>query len=269
MLHTFSSEETHSCSAELNSIGAYTRAALRNFNADMTLMTATLTLKSGAMHVGWIDEQGKFTDVSEKVTVESDFGALTKHTHPCFFENYFYFRDITNDNVQIKRVPINNLTNEAVEVMAENCKWNGISIYLLPDGSVVDSSDPFDYYDLSMSYPTRVGNTSEWISDSTIIGNGNGMNDRDNISIKNLSGQTGPFDWYTDSTTLVPEVKNRVNWNPVLSPDGNNVAFLSKLNSGTDRSTNIFIIPATGGEPRKITTDIALDSEIAGMVAWK
>lgn len=254
-IRTFSSEDTHSCSAYLSDVGGYTEYALRNFNSDMTLMTAVVTLESGAKHIGWVDENGRFTDVSAKITTESDFGALTNHGMPRFFGDWIYFRDFTNTSTQIKRVPLNNLTTNAVEVMVSGATWNGVNIYPRPDGTVEDVMDPYEYYDSSMQYPARAGDTYDWISADTCIGNGNGANDPYIIYKYQLSGKKGVFDWYSNRTTFIPSIKNRINWNAVVSPDSNQVAFLSKLKTGTDQSTSLFLIPVDGGDPVKVHTD--------------
>ncbi len=269
-VRTFSSESTHSCSAYLSGIGGNTTNALRNFNSDMTLMTALVTLENGAQHIGWVDEKGQFTDVSAKVSTQSDFGALTRHMHPRFFEDYIYFRDWTNSNAQIKRVPINNLSKNAVEIMADDCNWNGVDIYPLPDGSVIDTYDSYEYYDSSMQYPARIGDTYDWVSTDTCIGNGNGANDPYIVYKYKLSGKTGAFDWYSDRTTFIPAVKDRRNWNAVVSPDSSKVAFLSKLTSGTNQATELFVIPIDGGEPTKIpTSGISFDNGTAGLIDWR
>ncbi len=62
---TFSSMETYSCSPGCYSgvfgavgIGSNTSVTRNYFNSDFTKMVATLTMEDGAIHVGWIDENG-------------------------------------------------------------------------------------------------------------------------------------------------------------------------------------------------------------------
>lgn len=267
-IRTFSNEDTYSCSAYLRDIGGNTANAMRSFNSDMTLMTATVTLESGAQHIGWVDENGQFTDVSEKITVESDFGALTTHTCPCFFENYIYFRDCTNTSIQVKRVPMDNLTVDAVEVMVDGCFLVG-NIYPLPDGTASDTASTYEYFDSSMQYPARTDDFYDWVSEDICVGNGLGSNDPYIIYKYQLSGESDIFHWYSEKTTFIPSVKNRINWNAVVSPDGEQVAFLSKLTSGTDQSTSLFLISIDGGEPIKVDTDYTFSADKCGMIDWR
>lgn len=259
-LRTFSSEDTLSCSLAQNGLGRNAVLARMHFNSDFTQLTATLTLEDGSVHVGWIDESGKFTDVSAKVTVDAgDFGALTKHSNPCFGPGgYFYFRDSTNSNVQDKRVPLNNLTASAVETVVEDAKiFGNPPLHILPDGTVGEAENFWwYYYDKNMEYPAYRGDFSDWISPSECVGTDDGM-----IYKYTLSGDDDNLDsWYSDKTELVPNIKGRINGNPAVSPDGTKVAFLSELNDGTDRRPYLYIVPVAGGNPVKVSTNYMFDN---------
>lgn len=263
-LRTFSSEDTHSCSMAFNGLGANAVQTRMHFNSDLTQVTATLTLEDGSVHVGWINENGYFTDVSEKVTAEAgDFGALTNHTNPCFGPGeYFYFRDSTNSNVQIKRVPLGNLTVSAVEIMIDNAYWNGIDLSPYPDGTIEDTEKNWYYYDENMIYPALGGlwgSFREWISPSECVAVKNNM-----IYKYSLSGNSqvsiAANEWYSDETALTPEINGRESWNPVTSPDASKVAFLSRLTTGTDTSPYLYVVSADGGEPVKVSTDYSFDA---------
>ena len=269
-LKTFSSEDTHSCSAVLDGSRSTRRRALMDFSADLSKMTATITLEDGSVHVGWIDENGNFTDVSKKVTSDAgDFGGITRHSNPCFGpDNYFYFRDLTNastkgfstDGAQIKRVPLNNLTISAVETMVEDDPWPGTIIYPLPDGSV-NTGGYWDYYDNTMTYPARRDGDymTDWISPNEGVGT-HRTEDTDMIYKYTLSGVDDIFKWYDKLVPLVPSVSGRTNWNPIASPDASKVAFLSKLTIGTDASSYLYIVSIDGGNPVKVSTDYIFDS---------
>lgn len=45
---------------------------------------------------------------------------------------------------------------------------------------------------------------------------------------------------------------SRDNWNGVLSPNGTQIAFMSEPKSGIDIQTDIYIVPAGGGNPAKV-----------------
>lgn len=264
-LRTFSSDETHSCSMAFNGLGVNAVLTRMHFNSDFTQMTATLTLEDGSVHVGWIDERGNFTDISKKVMADAgDFGALTNHSNPCFGPGeYFYFIDSTNSNVQVKRVPLNNLTESAVEIMIDNARYNGICLEPYPDGTIADNHSNWDsyiswyYYDVDMTYPALGRYFRDWLSQSECIGLD------DNILYKySLSGVDSTYEWYSDKTALIPEIKGRENLYPVSSPDASKVAFLSKLTTGTDTSPYLYIVPVDGGDPVKVSTNYKFDDTV-------
>lgn len=270
---TFSSMETHSCSAGCYNlwgygIGSNTSVTRNYFNSDFTKMIATLTMEDGAVHVGWIDEYGQFTDVSAKVSRPSEFSGLIDHEKPCFYNDYLYFMDFTNDDVQIKRVPIDSLSEASVDILVDDVQWKGdVLIYPYPDGSVKDSIDGFqEYYDESKSYVAPSGLFNDWISASEFVGTDDSMIYK--YVLVPESERSG-FHWYSDRIALVPEIKNRKNWNAVVSPDGNKVAFLSKMTGGTDTSTSLFIVSIDGGEPTKVNTsyDLSNPSDYTNLVA--
>lgn len=254
-LRTFSSEDTHSCSLAKNGLGYNTVLSRMHFNSDLTQLTATLTLEDGSVHVGWIDESGEFTDVSAKIASDAgDFSAMTNHTNPCFgLGGYFYFRDATNSDVQAKRVPLDNLTASAVEIVAynvNNCVVDRI-LEPLPDGTMGNST--WYYYDESMEYPAKGRYFGDWISPFECVGI-----DGDMIYKYTLSGGDHNYfgdDWYSDKAELIPDIEGRRNMNPVVSPDRTKVAFLSALTTGTDESPYLYIVPVEGGNPVKISTD--------------
>ena len=61
--------------------------------------------------------------------------------------------------------------------------------------------------------------------------------------------------WYL--IKIVPDIKERWNYNPVVSPDGKKVAFLSSLRNAADNMGHLFITGFDGEEPVKIDTDLA------------
>lgn len=257
---TFSSEDTYSCSLAPNGLGNNTTLSLMHFNSDLTQMVATLTLEDGSVHVGWIDESGRFTDVSAMITTGDDFGALINHSNPCFGPGgYFYFRDSTNSNIQEKRVPLSNLTVSAVETLIDDVDYAGVPLYPYPDGTVLDTVwDEDYYYDESMTYSAKGNFFDDWISQSECVGIDG------NIIYKYLlSGleEGNGFDyWYNEKIAIVPEIKGRTNQYPVVSPDGTQVAFLSTLTTGTDTSPYLYTVSVDGGDPVKVSTDYIFDN---------
>lgn len=265
-LRTFSSKETRSCTASFSNSNPK-----KCFDSSLTRMTAYVNMEDGSEHVGWIDEDGKFTDVSAMVTDDTgDFGALTKHNSPCFGPgDYFYFMDSTNTNVAVKRVPLSDLTPSAVEVILDNVTWKGAVMNPLPDGSVVDSMFQWQYYDEEMLYPAVWSACHDWISPTECVGTLSTTSSRGMIYKFTLTGKTtGISDWYSDKTALVPNIKDRYNWDPVVSPDKSQVAFLSKLTTGTDQSGYLFIVPVNGGDPVQVPTEYTFTEGYNTIMAW-
>lgn len=61
-----------------------------------------------------------------------------------------------------------------------------------------------------------------------------------------------------DYTEFIPE-SDRKNWRPIVSPDEQQVAFLSKPQRGSD-PTDVFIVPISGGNPERIPShDFVID----------
>lgn len=253
---TFSSENTHSCSYQY-AVSQNVKEARLSFNADFSAMIASLTEDDGAEHIGWIDEDGAFFDVSEKITHKSDFGAITKHSQPCFWGNYMYFCDQTDSVERIKRVPLDNLQESAVEVMWEGDGYEHTSVYPKPDGSLPEQTNSVHWYEYPTAdakYGATVNNFGGWLNSYEYVSADNGK-----IVIYSLEGFTGSQDllnWYSKKTPIVPDVNGRASCNPVLSPDGKQVAFVSQVNT----TTELFIVDVTGGNPVKVNTDYDFSS---------
>lgn len=244
---TFSSKDTDSCGMADNGMLRNSEQARMHFNADFTWLTAEKTLADGSVHVGWIDENGYFTDVSAMVTDDTgDFGGLTIHSNPCFGPNdYFYFKDKSEANVKIKRVPLNHLAVSAVEVVDEDGSDKGF-LTPLPDGSAKSGMWICDYYyDENMQYPAPGSIFEDWISPFECVGTDDGR------VVKYSLDENGE----QDHTELTPEIKDRWCDNPVVSPDASEIAFLSYLTVGGDQSYYLYTVPVDGGSPVKVSTD--------------
>lgn len=251
---TFSSAVTRSCTDGIY-LGA-SRSMRMSFDEEFTRMAAIHNISvdgihAAVSHVGWIDESGNFTDVSQMVAPESnDFSAVTNHRHPFFGQDgYFYFQDMTNQKSNsgpVKRVPINNLTPNAVEIFRED--WSDLhgNDSLIVNGFTYGST--CEYYDESMAYPSY--NADDWISPNECVGV-----DHDRIYKFILSGKKDYWEWTSEQIPLVPDIVGRISRNPIVSSDVSQVAFLSRLTTGADTNTYLFTVPVDGGEPRKVPTD--------------
>lgn len=65
------------------------------FDASLERMAVMLTDSSGGQRVGWLDRQGKFTDITALTTSgRSDFAAAPQHSNPLFTpDGMFFFAD--------------------------------------------------------------------------------------------------------------------------------------------------------------------------------
>lgn len=233
----FSTVETMSCTIDF--YGSDKIVIRSRFNEDFTKLTATKRLTDITHHIGWIDEGGYFTDVSEMIQPNTDFGDVVDHALPSFWGNYIYYIDRAKRTVN--RVPLDNLTYEAVEIMATDIILPSIGyVYqICPDGSL--SSDARVYYDETMSSAADLSTLGDWISSDSYIGIDNGL-----ICLfeKNESE-------FVKTADLIPERVGRKNRNPVVSPDREKVAFISVLNG----EEGLFTVSIKGGEPQKVQTD--------------
>lgn len=272
---TFSSEETYSCSAGFYGFNNNTTEKRSYFSSDFTKLAATLTLEDGSVHIGWINESGKFTDVSSKITVSSDFGGITNHQQPRFWENYLYFKDLTNETVQIKRVPINSLSTNSVEIMVEDVKWGGLGVYPLIDGSICDDISAMrEYYDVSMTYSANTNFFNDWISESLCVGTSDksGTNDKRIYKYNLANIKPNSLEWRSEAVPLIPDIKGRENYSAVVSPECNQVAFLSILTTGTQNETSLFKVPIDGGDPIKVNTSFDFSAQYENYISlldWK
>lgn len=105
--------------------------------------------------------------------------------------------------------------------------------------------------------------TLAWSHDGKYIATSDGLPDSKNTNIVLFSVETGekrtltnvPAQYWSDST-------------PSFSPDSKSVAFIRQ---NTPITGDIYVVPTTGGEPRRITLDNArysFDSGIIGGLAW-
>lgn len=266
---TFSSDESQSCQPFMSSISP--RLSIRRFSDDLSKVTAFCVTENGEIHVGWLDEKGEFTDVSEKVTNKSDFDALTRHTQAYFYGEYFYFRDDTDSSSIDKRVPINDLSSDMVEEIVE--LGSGFSrpslINILPDGSVSSSVSIYDYYGADMKYAAPISLVGGWVSENTCIGSKDDMIYK---FILNEDQSDRVFAWDSNRISLIPYVKGRKNWNAVISPNRDKVVFLSQLESGNN-PIELFVVGLDGGDPQRIDTDYSFpkdkSSHYVEVLTWK
>lgn len=229
----------------------------QGFDSSLERVAARRKMPDGASHVGWIDLDGNFFDVSEKISEQSsDFGGLVKHTNPIFGPNdYFYFSiDIGGpgrNEMSICRVSLSTITPENVEVVDDSADGNDFLVH--PDGSVKSISSTI-YSDETMSYAANGNHLMDWVSENQFVGSIK-KDYRLYLHEAAESADDSLFNNSISQTPITPDILDRVNFSAVVSPDKLEVAFLSYLSTGTDQSPSLFVVPVTGGEPAKIGSD--------------
>ena len=218
------------------------------FDENYERLAIDTTASDGSSHVGWIDEAGNYTDVTELTMGEqSDFSGLPYQVKGTFGpDGYFYYYEKDN---QPYRVPIDNLTPDAVEKVDQY-------LQLYPDGTVycAQAGDIAgeQYTDASLSQRLDTyWPLGTWLKDDSFV-------ELDNYSYNKYTIHKVHGDGSKED--FIPDVDDRWNYNPVASPDGSQVAFLSSIrtnSTGVDHSAYVFVVPSKGGDPKKVSDDLS------------
>ena len=214
------------------------------YGHDTSYQRASIIFKDGgSKHVGWIDTKGNITDVSKLYIGEkqNDFYGNVTHGCPKFDRNgYFYFEDVTN-HVVVK-VLVDGIEHNNFEVIAEDVS-NG---FQLRNDGTVHSGD----YNHNATGEKDIGNSDIWLTDDEYIC------DTDGFPVC-IADKPGNYGAKNVQYSLIPSVQGRVNRCPTLSPDHNEIAFLSYVN-GED-IVDLYTIPiAPNQTPNKINIDMEM-----------
>lgn len=248
----------------MNSGGAVIRRAL--FSPDFQLAVAVREAADGTSHVGWVDTQNNFTDVSENVAGSSDdFSSTVTHDTPMFgADGSFYFAARVPGSSGFKSEPtIMKTTIENPTKVTEYKKLAGVNYFVNPDGNAVSVCAGCSTF-VENGTPGLGGTrVDDWINGMEFISTSTSgtMIYRSKATSVDDQSTGGP------GTPLIPETNRKVS-SPVVSPDGTNVAFLSSNTQGT---VDLFIVPATGGSPKKVAMSPTLGplAEKNVLLAWK
>jgi hypothetical protein len=257
-----------------------------------------------AWHVGWLDERGDFFDVTALITTPAQGGfedSTVLHLSPSFGpDGYFYFMSVkfrtgytfAAQEPSLMRVPLNNLVPDAVEVVIERVTSTSQPKYFIyPDGSAAQVPGDIMYSDASMSYWLRFGtllsySARQWVDQKTLLGvyDPNYRNTWEGTALPALvyldayhEGETfsGLIDSYGrvggTRRLVLPANPTRISWDGVMSPDGTQIAFLSR-STGTS-TPELFIASADGQNATRVNAQVAFqdyDSTGAGyrILAW-
>ena len=161
---------------------------------------------------------------------------------------------------------MDNLVPEAVEAADSYMR-------IYPDGSVYHCPGP-GYYGSTFYLDESLDQELDknLVEDSAWIGDGS--------YIKTI--ETG-YHIYTikkinpdgSSTEIIPDISSRWNFNPVVSPDGSQAAFLSSLRTlarDSDNAAYVFTVSTDGGEPVKVSSDVSFLCDSVGythLLEWR
>lgn len=210
------------------------RVCRESFSSDYSKMAVNKYIKStNERHAGWIDTNGNFFDVTEALGLQakSDFDDRANHRFVGFSAELFGFIDCGDDNEYY--VPVNDVSPSTVK-----------------EGKVLEVGHPVNEHGCLLmdghwgKYP--INTVTSWIDKTRCI-------------VNYFSGT------YTrsDATSLIVDTAtqtiteyipgdSRMNWNGITSPDGTQIAFMSRLR-GDGHTVDIYIVSVDGGDPVKVT----------------
>lgn len=193
------------------------------FSSDYTKAAATKTISSsGEVHAGWINESGNFFDVTEALNeqAQSDFDAPATYYAVGIQDDVFIYVDETS----------NQFYGIAIEDIESGSSWE------------ISAADSLICEDCNAWNWLQGYKLTDWIDD------GKALVEKDHVCrMAIVSTQT--------LEEYLPGESSRYNWSAVASPDGTQVAFLSRPQNGNE--TNVYTIPLSGGDPIKLEPDFA------------
>jgi hypothetical protein len=242
------------------------------FSADLTRAVAIKLLSDGTSHIGWIDRDGVFTDVTAATSSTGGFASTTSDDTPSFGpDGGFYFA---------RRKPDGSISTKTLPDIWRLAGTNPAQ------ARQVQTLDQINYY---IDAPSRImslcagcspffspaGQDRGAFRATGFIGSDSYLStDADGTMIYRsplkAESDTDLMDWGTGGKALIPQTNRKV-WSPVASPDGTQVAFLSK---GVDQvdptiAPQLFIVPSQGGTPQAVTiTSGDLHGTSPTLIGW-
>lgn len=205
----------------------------QKFSYDYTKLAATKTFTNDMeSHAGWIENDGTFFDVTEKLGLQSksDFDDPVHYKAIGFTEDgYFMFCDSDHDYY----VPLDNLSSGSIE-----------------EGSLFSYEDALDdFFHDNLGYASPL--LTDWVNDHVFVY----QNEKhtDYLGASSVHSRIGDLET-GETTEYIPGSK--YTWDGVVSPDGKTIAFMSNASG----DTAIYTIPVAGGEPVELHTDMGLSN---------
>lgn len=232
-----------------------------SFDPQFHRVAATISNPSdGSEDVGWITDTGRFVDVTKAVTAAgSTFSGPTKNGGPAFGpDGAFYFVDLNSRKGF--RVTSTNPTGPSDAVQIDGTADSGnVQTWVFPNGVVefgwAGSIPLVQNLDKGLF---GMGAVDDWLNATTMLTT---ASDQSNIHLSDGvafdprgSGMCFGSGSCKNERELLPAIADRQSYNPIASPDGTQVAFLSSLTHAT-AGPQLFIVPSDGGTPKLVTTN--------------
>ncbi|MFJ4264656.1 hypothetical protein ACIPYU_19625 [Paenarthrobacter nicotinovorans] len=241
------------------------------FSPDFSKVTAIKNMPDGTRHVGWIDTNGAFSDISASTGAGSSqgFSSAKSQDTPMFgTDGSFYFasRDAggsTKTQPTIMKVdPKAKDKATATKVIPDS---EGVNYFVNPDGSINGGTTSVLYQNGRQG--VGVYNVQDWITDVEYVEISPG-GESTNIYRENAATRDKDMLPYGISGRPLLPKTNRQVFSPIVSPDKSRIAFLSKApNSST---IDLFTVDSAGQtEPKQITLKANSLSTKTRFLAWK
>lgn len=235
---------------------AYSAAPLNGFfSSDYKFLAITRCYQGTAeFQAGFIDETGAFWDVANVMPQKSDFD------EPVSYKAIGFTDDDRFIFAEIPYTPSLFVSGE----MDFNLEYTIYQVKVqLGKGMLKNTVTPF--YDLdnmighNWDWLERNCEVTDWVDKNTCIVN---YPDKYRLDFKEGTrkdvSRWGVYLFNNNTKESTPLVSSaaRTNWSGVVSPDGQNVAFLSA--PSTDGNASIYYTSVNGGEPKKIYDGISV-----------
>lgn len=203
------------------------------FSNDFSKLACTKKFgNNGETHAGWLDSQGNFFDVTEKLGLESKEG----------FSNdpvYYGAVGFAEDDSFVYKFQKPGSMPQYYYISTDN-----VSSDLIMEG---DSYKNSNFYEFDMDAPFFHCEPTCWLNDTQCIvdyGNDSVILD---LTVPSAYKEYSMVDY-------IPETK-RSNWGGISSPDGGKIAFIS-CDASVDNPPELFTVPTEGGEPVEINNKL-------------
>ena len=196
-----------------------------HFSSDYTKIAATKAISSsGEVHAGWLDTSGNFYDVTEALgeQAQSDFDAPASYYAVGFQEDMFIY--VCSDDEQ-------------------DDQYHGVSLDDITPGASweIDDADKLIGVDRDAWYWLVGYRPTDWLDDDRVLVE----TMQSKCRIATISSQT--------LEEYLPGESTHHNWSAVASPDGTQVAFISRPDAGNE--INMYIASISGDNPVRLEPD--------------